>query len=163
MSKLALFIRIHLVLAGLEHGIERWGYVGGLHAVVGGAKGGKLELEDTVGEEVSGFMYDVETRDVLRNATSISLSLDESKYVKVVRYRADVPAPGGGVARNVGASGYCHAGVLGILDCKKSHAAEFEEDHAATAVKQLGSFLTKFCTSMGGAEEKQCLWRAMNR
>ena len=96
----------------------------------------------------------VETRDVLRNATSISLSLDESKYRKVVRYRADVPAPGGGVARNVGASGYCHAGVLGILDCKKSHAAEFEEDHAVTAVKQLGSFLTKFCTPMGRGRRK---------
>ena len=76
----------------------------------------------------------VETRDVLRNATSISLSLDESTYRNVVRYRADKPAPGGGGARNVGASGYCHAGVLGILDCKKSHAAEFEEGHAVTAV-----------------------------
>ena len=96
----------------------------------------------------------VETRDVLRNATSISLSLDESNYRKVVRYRADKPAPGGGVARNVGASGYCHAGVLGILDCKKSHAAEFEEDHAVTAVKQLGSFLTKFCTPMGRGRRK---------
>ena len=96
----------------------------------------------------------VETRDVLRNATSISLSLDESIYRKVVRYRADKPAPGGGGARNVGASGYCHAGVLGILDCKKSHAAEFEEDHAVTAVKQLGSFLTKFCTPMGRGRRK---------
>ena len=92
----------------------------------------------------------VETREVLRNATSISLSLDESKYRKVVRYRADAPAPVvGGVAQNVGASGYSRSGVLGILDCSKSHAAEFEEDHAAMAVKQLGSFLTKFCTPPG--------------
>ena len=91
----------------------------------------------------------VEAREVLRNATSISLSLDESKYRKVVRYRADVPAPVGGVAQNVGASGYCRSGVLGILDCRKSHAAEFEEDHAAMAVKQLGSFFTKFCTPLG--------------
>ncbi len=71
----------------------------------------------------------VRIREVLRNATSICLSLDESRYVKIVRYRADVPAPGGerGVVRNVWASGYCHAGVLGILDCQKGHAAEFEE------------------------------------
>ena len=89
-----------------------------------------------------------ETRDVLRNATSISLSIDESKYRKVVRYRADVPASGG-CARNFGASGYCHGGVLGVLVCNKRHAAEFEEDHAIAAVKQLGSFLTKFCTPLG--------------
>eukprot|EP00959_Pyramimonas_sp_CCMP1952_P438512 9180440-Pyramimonas_sp.AAC.1 len=38
----------------------------------------------------------VETREVLRRAASISLSLDESKYRKIVRYRADVPAPVGG-------------------------------------------------------------------
>ena len=91
----------------------------------------------------------VEAREVLRNATSISLSLDESKYRKVVRYRADVPAPVGGVAQDVGASGYCRSGVLGILHCRKSRAAEFEEDHAAMAVKQLRSFLTKFCTPLG--------------
>ena len=89
-----------------------------------------------------------EIRDVLRNVTSISLSLDESRYVKVIRYRADVPASGG-CARNFGASGYCHGGVLGVLVCNKRHAAEFEEDHAIAAVKQLGSFLTKFCTPLG--------------
>ena len=92
-----------------------------------------------------------EIRDVLRNATSISLSLDESRYVKVIRYRADVPASGGGGgwARNFGASGYCHIGVLGALDCSKRHAADFEEDHAVTAVNQLDSFLTKLCTPLG--------------
>ena len=96
----------------------------------------------------------VETREVLRNATSISLSLDESKYRKVVRYRADVPAPVGGVAQNVGASGYCRSGVLGILDCRRSHAAEFEEDHAAMAVKQLGSFFHEVLHATGAGPKK---------
>ncbi|CAK0804948.1 unnamed protein product, partial [Prorocentrum cordatum] len=97
----------------------------------------------------------VETREVLRNATSISLSLGESKYRKIFRYRADVPAPvGGGVAHNVGASGYCRSGVLGILDCRKSRAAEFEEGHAAFAVEQLGSFFAKFCAPLGRGRRK---------
>ena len=39
--------------------------------------------------------------------------------------------------------------MLGILDCSKKHASDFEEDHAVTAVKQLDSFLTKFCTPLG--------------
>ena len=87
-------------------------------------------------------------RDVLGNATSISLSLDESKYRKIVRYRADVPS------RNVEASDFCNAGALGILDCEKGHASEFEEDHAVTAVKQLESFLTRFCTPLGRGRRK---------
>ena len=92
------------------------------------------------------------TREILRTATSISLSLDESNYRMIVRYRCDVPSPAAterGEARRIGGSGFCHAGVLGILDCKKVHTAEFEEDHAVTAVKQLDSFFTRFCTPLG--------------
>ena len=99
----------------------------------------------------------VRTREILRNATSISVSLDESKYQVIVRYRCDVPSPAGeerGMAGGVGASGFCHAGVLGVLDCKKGSVAEFEEDHAVTAVKQLDSFLTKFCTPLGRGRRK---------
>ncbi|CAK0881068.1 unnamed protein product, partial [Prorocentrum cordatum] len=92
----------------------------------------------------------VDTREVLRNATLVSLSLDEPKYRKVVRDRADVPAPGGGVR----APGYRRSGVLGVLDCRKSRAAEFEEGHAATAAKQLGRFLSKFCTPLGRGRRK---------
>ena len=80
-------------------------------------------------------------REVLRQATSISLSLDEWKYRKIIRFRADLPsrqrATSGSLWRHVGASGFCAAGVLGILDCSKKHAEDFEEDHAVTAVKQL--------------------------
>ena len=92
-------------------------------------------------------------RKVLSDATSISLALDECKYRKIVRYRADIPsgkkAEPGSTWRHVGASGFSHSGVLGLLDCSKKHASDFEEDHAVTAVRQLDSFLTKFCTPLG--------------
>ena len=48
-------------------------------------------------------------RKVLREATSISLALDESKYRKVLRYRADLPSRKnsgpGSLWRHVGAGG----------------------------------------------------------
>ena len=65
-------------------------------------------------------------REVLRQATSISLSLDEWKYQKIIRFRADLPSrqrgSSGSLWRHVGASGFCAAGVLGLLDCSKNHA-----------------------------------------
>ena len=83
-------------------------------------------------------------RKVLLHATSISLALDECKYRKVVRFRADLPdrkrRGAGSLWRLVGASGFCLSGVLGLLDCSKKHASDFEEDHAVTAVKQLSDF-----------------------
>ena len=92
-------------------------------------------------------------RKVLKEATSISLALDEAKYRKIVRYRCDVPSAQScgraNLGRNVGASGFSHSGVLGILDCSKKHASDFEADHAVTAMKQLDSFLTQFCTPLG--------------
>jgi len=79
--------------------------------------------------------------------------MDECKYRKIIRYRADVPsgnqAEPGSTWRHVGASGFSHSGVLGILDCSKKHASDFEEDHAVTAVKQIDAFLTTFCTPLG--------------
>ena len=94
-------------------------------------------------------------RRVLWQATSISLSLDESKYSKIVRFRADLPSASsarlgpGSQWRHVGASGFSQSGVLGVLDCSKKHATDFEDDHAVTAVKQLDAFLTAFCTPLG--------------
>ena len=89
-------------------------------------------------------------RVVLRNATSISLSLDESKYRKIVRFRADLPsAHKGPPGSHVGASGFSMSGVLGVLDCSKKHAEGFEEDHAVTDVHQTEAFITRFCTLLG--------------
>ena len=93
-------------------------------------------------------------RKVLKQATSISLSLDECKYRKIVRFRADLPSAArasgpGSLWRQVSASGFTYSGVLGILDCFKKHALDFEDDHAVTAVKQLDLFLAKFCTARG--------------
>ena len=93
------------------------------------------------------------TRRVLREATSITLALDESKYRKVVRYRADLPSRmssgPGSLWRHVGASGFTHSGVLGIISCSKEHASDFDEDHAVIAVRHLNSFLEEFCTPLG--------------
>jgi hypothetical protein len=92
-------------------------------------------------------------RKVLSQATSITLALDESKYRKIIRYRADLPSRKrrgpGSLWRHVGASGFSRSGVLGLLDCSKKHASDFEDDHAVTAVKQLDDFLTKFCSPLG--------------
>jgi hypothetical protein len=89
-------------------------------------------------------------RTVLFKATFISLAMDESKYRKVIRFRADLPClKSSSLWRSAGASGFSVSGVLGILDCSKKHASDFEDDHAVSAVKQLDAFLTKFCTPLG--------------
>ena len=94
-------------------------------------------------------------RNVFRQATSISLALDECKYRKIIRFRADLPVALSSELRHVGASGFSLSGVLGILDCSKKHASDFEEDHALTALKQLDGFLVKFCTPLGRAGKRQ--------
>ena len=78
-------------------------------------------------------------RKALWRATSISLALDESKYRKIVRFRCDVPSRCRDRSRWRGASGFSYSGVLGLLDCSKKHASDFEEDHAVTAVAHLDS------------------------
>ena len=54
-------------------------------------------------------------RDAFRQATSISLALDESRYGKIIRFRADLPTAQAGRS-HLGASGFTLSGVLGILD-----------------------------------------------
>jgi hypothetical protein len=88
-------------------------------------------------------------RKSLSRATSISLALDECKYRKIIRFRCDVPTRRRERSHWRGASGYSYSGVLGLLDCSKKHASNFEEDHAVTAVANLDSFLTTFCTPLG--------------
>ena len=90
-------------------------------------------------------------RQAFREATRISLALDECKYQKVVRFRIDLPKQqqSSNCSGHVNASGFSLAGVLGILDCSNKHPSDFEDDHAVTGVKQLESFLTRFCTPLG--------------
>ena len=72
-----------------------------------------------------------------------------------MRYRADVPSRiTGSLWRHVGASGFSQSGVLGLIDCSKKHASDFEDDHAVTAVMQLDTFLTRFCTPLGRSKVK---------
>ena len=67
--------------------------------------------------------------------------------------------------RHDGASGFCAACVLGLLDCSKKHAEDFEEDQVVTAVEQLDDFSTRFCTPIGRVPhaEHHSHWRAMRR
>ena len=53
------------VYLGLEHCVKGWGNAGCLHGVVGSADGGKLDLQNAVGEEVDGVVNGVEAGDVL--------------------------------------------------------------------------------------------------
>ncbi len=90
-------------------------------------------------------------RVTLSQATSISLAVDECKYRKIIRFRADLPAATKSCShwRHVGASGLSVSGVIGVLDCSKKHAEDFDEDHAVTAVRQLDAFVTKNCNPLG--------------
>ena len=81
-------------------------------------------------------------RRVLKTATVITISLDESKTYKVLRFACDTPtAP------------YVAHGVLGALrlsyEQKGADAGavqqQLEEDHAVHALRALKLFLTRFC------------------
>ena len=80
----------------------------------------------------------VDVRDLLRRASFISLSMDERKYKKTVRFRCDAPI-----------KPYVHRGILGVLGLEKSAVGDFEEDHALVAVRKLDNFLNTFCTPLG--------------
>ena len=79
-------------------------------------------------------------RERLGQAQSISLSMDEREYIKVIRYRCDAPG-----------KPYVHRGILGVMDCGKSAPGDFEEDHALMAVRKLDFFWHAFCSPIGRA------------
>ena len=68
-------------------------------------------------------------REQLRRATCIGLSMDERRYLKIVRYRCDAPT-----------KPFVHRGVLGVLSLEKSALGDFEEDHAVIAVRKMDLF-----------------------
>ena len=96
--------------------------------------------------KMAGVMAEVCRRKVrkqLKAATSITISVDESKTYKVLRFSCDTPtAP------------YVAHGVLGSLrlsyEQKGADAGglqqQLEEDHAVHALRALKLFLTRFCT-----------------
>ena len=95
-------------------------------------------------------------RRILSEATNITLAIDEAQHYKIVRFRAALAEPQP-LARDcfygrISASNHCVSGVLGILDCSKKHAKDFEDDHAVTAAYQLDDFLTRFCSPLGPAD-----------
>ena len=68
-------------------------------------------------------------REQLRRATHIGLSMDERRYLKIVRFRCDAPS-----------RPFVHKGVLGVLTLEKSALGDFEEDHALMAVRKMDAF-----------------------
>ena len=86
------------------------------------------------------IMAEVRREDVrkqLRSAQFISLSMDDRKYQKIIRFRCDAPM-----------EPFVHRGVLGVMDLAKSAVGDFEEDHALIGVRKLDEFLNKFCTPL---------------
>ena len=80
-------------------------------------------------------------REVIKNhlleAKYISLSMDDRKYKKIIRFRCDAPA-----------EPFKRRGILGVLALDKSAVGDFEEDHALVATRKLDSFLNRFCTPL---------------
>ena len=76
-------------------------------------------------------------RHQLREATFISLSMDDRQYQKIVRFRCDAPK-----------EPFVHGGILGVLSLEKSAVGDFEEDHALIAVRKLDAFLNRACTPL---------------
>ena len=61
----------------------------------------------------------------------------------MVRFRCDTPKP---VADG---SPAVAKGILGIVDCSHASAADFEEDHAIKAVRDIDGLITTFCSPLG--------------
>ena len=74
-------------------------------------------------------------RKVLGEATSISLSVDDRTYQKIIRFRCDAPQ-----------EPFVRRGVFCVLSLAKSAVGDFEEDHAVIAVRNLDGALNRFCT-----------------
>ena len=81
-------------------------------------------------------------RQMLRKAQFISLSMDERKYQKIVRFRCDAPR-----------EPYVHRGILGVMALERSAVGEFEEDHALVGVRKIDAFLNTFCTPLVKANQ----------
>ena len=80
-------------------------------------------------------------REVLRRqfgeAQFISVSMDDRKYQKIVRFRCDAPS-----------KPFVRRGILGVMALEKSAVGDFEEDHALIAVRKMDVLLNKFCTPL---------------
>ena len=77
-------------------------------------------------------------REQLREAQFISISMDDRKYEKVLRFRCDAPS-----------EPFVRRGILGVMSLAKSAVGDFEEDHALIAVRKMDGFLNRICTPLG--------------
>ena len=82
-------------------------------------------------------------RKQLREAQFISISMDDRKYEKLLRFRSDAPS-----------EPFVHRGILGVMSLDKSAVGDFEEDHALIAVRKMDGFLNRICTPLGPGGRK---------
>ena len=111
-----------------------------------------------------------EKRSLLRRTASISLSLDDRKGYKLVRFRCMAPAGDPGASpgedpstQDAGASvrralsttgGWAYEGILGCVRCLRGSSMEdFAEDYGVRAAAEVVTLLHQFCTPMAGAED----------
>ena len=76
----------------------------------------------------------------LREATTMSIAVDERGRKKIIRFRADAPDPP-----------YVVNGVLGVLGGAVASPGEAQKDHAQKGVESMEAFLRRLCTPTGGA------------
>ena len=93
-------------------------------------------------------------REVLRQSQAISLSFDDRKGYKLVRYRAALcgsgdqalAAPQGAVASE---------GIFGCIQCLRgSSLEELADDYAARAASEVLSLISEFCTPLGDVKDE---------
>jgi hypothetical protein len=86
------------------------------------------------------------TRKRLREASYVTLALDEAKRRRLVRFRCDTPRPP-----------YTATGVLGIVNGAYSSLDELTDDHVINGARHLEDFFKQFFTPRGGTLDLE-LW-----
>ena len=81
-------------------------------------------------------------RKSIREATTMSIAVDERRRKKILRFRADAPDPP-----------YVVNGVLGVLGGAVASPGEAQKDHAQKGVESMEAFLRRFCTTGGAFDQ----------
>ena len=91
------------------------------------------------------------SREQLRDATSITIALDESKGQRIIRYRADAPT-----------EPFIVDGVFGVVDSGATKVTDMTTDHADAFITTLRAFLKAWCTPLQGAFDADLLRHITN-
>ena len=113
-------------------------------------------------EQMAEIMQEVirlDKREMLRQSKAISLSFDDRKGYKLVRYRAalgrigdSAPAAPQGAAEAKEAVA-CE-GILGCIQCLRGSTLEdLADDYAARAAREVVALISRFCTPLGDVQD----------